>query len=398
MNFEIKGKVIVDKNIADAIRNESIYVIYEKHIREKDSIIKSGDIVSIYDYDKKELLGTGFYENVGNIGVRLMTFKDVQFDEINIYNKLKSAYLIRKRMGFEKTYRWINDTADNFSGLIADRYNDLVVLESSSMGIDKILEIIALKIKEINNNIKAIYVRNDIRNRKINGLKIWKGFIGDVEIQKTKTIINETGVLYYVDIENGNKTGFYLDQRLNRIESSNYVMSDYNILDCFAYTGGFGIRALLKGAQVTFIEHNDLHIKMLRENLRLNNITKNYNIIKGDFWDFIEKDQQTYDMIILDPPSLITTRNETKIGENKYFKINLLALKKLKKQGLFISSSCSYFLDTNRFQSIILRAAYDLNIKLMRLGRVRGASPCHLINPRHSGLEYLKCYFFIRIN
>ncbi|MBD3227741.1 MAG: methyltransferase [Candidatus Lokiarchaeota archaeon] len=396
MNFDIKGKIWIDKKGTELLKEKSTMVLFNKHIKNRDEGIKKGDIVVIHDKKSGELLGTGIYERVGNLGVRILTFGNRIFSKDLVIRRLKNAKLVREKLGFKDSYRWINSASDRFSGLIIDKYNDIVVIQSSSIGMDNLLEMIANIIREIDDKVIAVYVRNDLRNRKTYNLDIWKGFIGPRDDEKEKTGITEGDAKFLVDVKNGNKTGFYLDQRINRLELSKYAIPGSKVLDCFAYTGGFGIHALLSGSTVTFIENNATHIKNLKENIDLNQISEEYRIFNSDFWEFIRGDDNKYDIIILDPPSFISSRNEIKLGTQKYYKMNLLALKKLKKNGILISSSCSYFMDTNTLQTIILSAAEELSIELTRMGRVRGASPCHLIDPKVPGLEYLKCYFFIR--
>ncbi|MHA1310699.1 MAG: class I SAM-dependent rRNA methyltransferase [Candidatus Helarchaeota archaeon] len=395
MSFKIKGKIIINKEVEKIIKSKSSEIIYKKNIRKIEEGLNPGDMVEIYN-EYNELLGIGFYESMENIGIRIMTFGEDTFDEDYIIKKFKNAKKLRNKLGFTDNFRWINSTGDSFSGLIVDKFNDLVVIESFSVGIDKILNRIADIIMNIDRDIKAVYVRNDVRNRKRFNLKIWKGFIGNPIEIKTQTIIKESSAKFYVDIEKGNKTGFYLDQKPNRIESEKYAKNCKNVLDCFSYTGGFGIHAILQGASVTFVEHDPNSVQMLKKNLALNDISSGFKIYETDFWQYIKKDDNKYDMIILDPPSFISNRNEIKIGEQKYYKMNYLALPRLNDGGILVTSSCSYFLDINRLQSIILKAADNLNIKLIRLGRVRGASVCHSIAPKVPGIEYLKCYFFIK--
>jgi 23S rRNA (cytosine1962-C5)-methyltransferase len=396
MSLEIIGTIELDKKGENLVKSGSTRVVYNNHIEKREGKLKPGDIVQVKSAKSGEVLGSGFYEGIGNLGIRILTFGEVSFDENLIVTRLKRAKSIRENLGFKDSYRWINSAADDFSGLIIDKYNDLVVLQSSSPGIDTILEKLSNLIRGIDRKITKIFVRNDIRNRKRYNLKIWNGFIGEKNDEKTKTIIKEGRAKFYVDIENGNKTGFYLDQRPNRLEFSRYAYKGAKVLDCFAYTGGFGIHALLKGANVIFVEHDNRHVELLRKNIRINEISEDYEIKNQDFWNFMRENDDKFDLIILDPPSFISSRDEKKLGEQKYYKMNLLALKKLNTNGLLISSSCSYFMDTNTLQSIILNAAKELNIKLTRVGRVRGASPCHLIDPNVPGIEYLKCYFFIK--
>jgi len=397
MSFKIKGKIIIDSNIAELIKKNNIYSIFRQNIKKKEGRISSGDLVSVYSANKNEFLGVGFFETWGNVAIHLMTFDTFHFNEDTIYERLKNSKILRSKMGFIESYRWVNSAADELPGLIIDKYNDLAVIESTNSGFDKIIDTIAEITMKIDKDIKAVYVRNDTKYRKNNEMLIWKGFVGDPIITKTRTIINEGNAKFYVDIENGNKTGFYLDQRSNRLEFSLYSKSYDNVLDCFSYTGGFGIHALLNDCKVTFVENDKTHLKLLAENLKLNDISDGYNIVSENFWEFAKTDIEYYDVIILDPPSFISSRKEKELGLRKYINMNKFALERLEINGLLISSSCSYFLDAQNLQSIILKLAKELGIKLVRLGRVRGASPCHLVNPNISGLEYLKCYFFMRI-
>ncbi len=360
------------------------YTIFSKWIYD-DGGAEPGDEVIIETYDRKTI-GIGVYDGIGAVAVRILDKTRIASISDIIKDNILKAYIYRKRLGWN-SYRLVNSEGDKLPGLTIDVYKDTAVIQSGSIGIDKYLDYIAeILVRE--HIVENVYVRNDQRNRKEVGLEIWKDWIkgfGDVEKE-----IEEDSIKFIVNIEEGHKTGFFLDQRMNRIESKLYSMN-MKVLDLFSYTGGFGIHSLVNNAdKVVFVEKDPLAIEYLIKNIKVNNLeNKRYEVIHGDAYKFFKSDTTKYGLVIVDPNALIQKREEIRSGIEKYRKLYSMAYNRLERGGIAFLSSCSYFLRTDKFLEII----YNLDPKPNFLGRVRGASIDHIYYTDTPELAYLKALF-----
>ena len=361
--------------------------IYSKWIFD-DGGAEPGDEVIVETYDR-ETIGIGIYDGVGAISVRILSREKVRPIREVIEENIQKAYTLRKRFGWD-SYRLIYSDADDLPGLIIDVYRDTAVIQSGSIGFDKYLYTIA-EILEKHGIASKSYIRNDQRSRKEVGLEIWRDWIhgkGDTEI-----VIMEGDAKFKVNIEIGHKTGFFLDQRMNRLEIRNYSRNS-RVLDLFSYTGGFGIHALLNGASKTvFIEKDPIAVEYLEENLKLNGLhNRHVEIVEEDVYQYLEREESRYELIAVDPNALIQSRDEIKTGIKKYLNLYSKAYDKLEYGGIAFLSSCSYFLKPDKFMDIIS----SLNPRPHILGRLRGASPDHPYKPDTPELQYLKAVYIYK--
>ena len=373
-------KIVRLKKRIPKIRN----TIYSKWIFD-DGGAEPGDEVIVETYDR-ETIGIGIYDGVGAISVRILSRERIKPLSKIIEENIVRAYKLRRRFGWD-SYRLVNSDADNLPGLIIDIYRDTAVIQSGSKGFDKYLHTIA-EILEKQGIANKTYVRNDQRSRKEVGLDIWRDWIygeGDTEI-----IIKELGAKFKVNIELGHKTGFFLDQRINRLEIKRYSRG-CRVLDLFSYTGGFGIHALLNGAhKVVFVERDPTAVEYLEENIKLNSLDKSrLEIVCSDVYQYLEMESKRYELITVDPNALIQRREEIRTGTKKYKMLYSKVYDQLEYGGVAFLSSCSYFLKPEKFLEIIK----GLNPNPKLLGRLRGASPDHPYRVDTPELQYLKAIY-----
>jgi len=362
--------------------------IYNKWILD-DGGAEPGDEVIIETFDR-ESLGVGIFDGVGAVGVRLLSPYIAPVSEI-IERNILTAYNFRKTLGW-KSFRLINSEGDSMPGLIIDIYNEIGVIQSGSAGFDYYLDYIS-KILVRHGIVEKVYVRNDQRSRREVGLEIWKGWIyGGGE---TETIVDEDGVLFKVDIERGQKTGFFLDQRMNRIEGRIYSR-DKTVLDLYSYTGGFGIHALTHGSRKAyFIEEDPKAIEILYENLKLNKVEDKAEVYNIRVEKFFNENQMKFNLLFSDPPALIPARKNYDAGIKKYIWLLNNILANVERNATIFFSSCSYFLKPNEFLELIDNTISEANLNLTYLGRLRGASPDHVYRPTDDELNYLKAIYFL---
>jgi len=387
--MEVKGKIYLSREGSRLVANGELN-IYSQWIRKVEGNPTKGSIVKVLDFQGK-LLGKGFYEDIGAIGVRLLSFEDEELTLQTIIDRIVKAEEFRKdKLKLRSFYRIINADGDLMPGIIIDRYEEIIVIQSSSIGFDKILKPLAQSImREL--NAKTVYVRNDQRSRREVGLKVWRGTLAGDKI--TRTIVLEGEVKFYVDVGKGQKTGFFIDQRCNRIELEKYLSKGDKVLDLYSYTGGFAIHAAHKNAKVVMVEESGYAVTEARKNAELNGVQDKCKIVCGRVEEYLEKCDEKFDVVIADPPALIQSRDRRKEGLRAYLKLYEAAIKRVEHGGLLVASSCSYFINEEEFMKILWRASRNAGRILKLIGRVRGASPCHLARPRDKHLMYLKVAF-----
>jgi len=360
--------------------------IYSKWVID-DGGADTGDEVIVETRDGQSI-GVGVYDGIGPVAIRLLSIDRIlPLSEILRINILK-AYNYRKRLGW-RSYRLINSDGDNMPGIIIDVYNDIAVIQSGSGGLDQYLDYIA-SILAKEKIADKIYVKNVQRSRREAGLETWSGWIygkGD-----PRTIIKEGNARFIVDIENGQKTGFFLDQRMNRLEIRLYSR-DAVILDLFSYTGGFGIHSLLEGGKkAIFVEEDERAVELLQENIKLNNLEDKAEVYHMRVEKFFQENNLKYDLVISDPPAFIQSKDKILSGLSKYREILRNILRVLSIDSIIFYSSCSYFLKPKDFTMIIDDELGRHKCRHVYLGRLRGASPDH-VNSGEDELNYLKAAF-----
>ncbi len=305
---------------------------------------------------------------------------------------IERAYKARKSYKLvDGSYRLVNSDGDRLSGLIVDVYSsEVAVVQSSSLAIDSLMDIIVDEIIRLT-GVDAVYEKSIQRSRKDIGLPPKTRWLKG---KKQRVIIEENGAKYIVDVVKGQKTGFYLDQKPNRIEFSTLVSQGDRVLDVFSYTGGFGIQAALKGArEVTFIEEDPIAASILVENLKLNKI-ENYRIINDSIWNIRDVPERQYDLIAVDPPAFIQSGDEESVrrGVKAYTKVYTWSLERGREGSIIYLSSCSYFLTRDIFLNIISTSAMRAGVDYKIMGSLRGAGPDHTLRGEEY-LDYLKGAF-----
>ncbi len=395
-------KVIIDEKGRKQQENGHPWV-YDNEVTNIEGNYENGDIVDVLS-QKGKYLGSGFINNNSKIIVRIISRNaNDKFDEAFFERRLRYAWDYRKTVMGEdiKCCRIIFGEADEFPGLTIDRFNDILVAQVLSLGIEKrkdiIFNLIYKILKENGENIVGLYERNDVEIRKLEGLEEYKGYykLNNVEIPDyTITEIVENGIKYKVDVENGQKTGFFLDQKYNRFAISK-IAKGKNVLDCFTHTGSFALNAAKGGAKhVHAVDISDTAIEMARENAKLNNLENNMSFETVNVFDLLPniKNNQ-YDFIILDPPAFTKSRKTIENAKRGYKQINYRAMKALPRGGYLATCSCSHFMDEERFLNMLKEAAKDAGVRLRQIEK-RQQSPDHPILINVNETDYLKFFIF----
>ena len=352
--------------------------------------------------EQGKYLGTGFLSLKSKIRIRLVSRNaNDSFNEDFWRRRARYAWDYRKTVmpGDTSACRFIFGESDGFPGLTVDRFSDVLVTQTLSAGMEKrkdmIFPILLETLKEDGQEIRGIYERNDVAIRALEGLEEGKGwFCGGGE---TVTEIEENGIKYLVDFENGQKTGFFLDQKYNRLAVAR-IARGKKVLDCFTHTGSFALNAALGGAEsVTAVDISRSAIDMARANAERNGLSDRMEFLAADIFDLlpslIRKGGKPYDLIILDPPAFTKSRKTADRAEKGYKEINLRALQLLPRGGYLATASCSHFMPSERFVSMLKSAAMDAGVELKQV-EARQQAPDHPILWNVPETDYLKFYIF----
>ena len=380
-------------------RNEGRYLsdggfwIFDNEIDHIDQDYRNGDIVKVVSF-KDDFLGYGYINDHSKITVRILSRDpNAVIDDEFFYRRLKDAWNYRKSVVDTACCRIVFSDSDRLSGLIIDKFNDVLVMEFDTLGMDvrkqMIKEQMLKVLKEDDIEIIGVYERSDARVRTLEGLERIKGFMG--EPFDTVFEIEENGVRLKVDVAQGQKTGYFLDQKYNHL-AIRRLCKDKKVLDCCTHTGGFALSAAMVAAEVTGIDASELAIRQAEENSALNGFT-NTEFIVADLFEYL--DQQCalgnhYDVIILDPPAFTKSKNSLKNATKAYRQINYQAMKLLNPGGFLVSCSCSEYMNRELFLKTILSAGNDAH-KRLRLVENRAQGPDHPIVLGNNVSEYLKC-------
>lgn len=372
--------------------------VFDNEIAKIDGEFENGDIVAVLDFDGY-FMGYGFINTKSKITVRLLTRKkDDVVDEKFIEKRVRDAWNYRKDTIDTSSCRIIFGEADFLPGIVVDKFSDVLVVESLALGIDKlkpaILDCLKKVLAEDGITVRGVYERSDAKVRQNEGMERYKGFIG--EEFDTKVEIVENGVHYYVDVRDGQKTGFFLDQKNNR-KSVQRIVKDKTVLDCFTHTGSFALNAGYAGAkEVLGVDASDLAVEQARENAELNNLQDTVKFMTADVFDLLpklEEEGKKYDVVILDPPAFTKSRSSIKNAVKGYREINLRGLKLVKDRGYLVTCSCSHFMDPELFAKTIKEAAHGAH-KRLRQVEFRTQAPDHPILWAADESYYLKFYIF----
>ena len=393
-NREFK-KVYITQKAEKSIVNGHPWV-YGEEITKKD-IINNGEIVDVLS-GKDKYLGSGFYNDNSKITVRLLSRNtNDTFDYDFFKRRVSYAYNLRKQtMNDLNSYRLIYGEADGFPGLTVDKFNDVLVIQTLSLGIevrkDIIFKALLDVLKEDNVDIKGIYERNDVDVRILEGLEKNKGWYQNKKYD-TKTQIIENDIKYEVDFENGQKTGYFLDQKYNRLKVAEFAR-DRIVLDCCTHTGSFAMNAYKGGAKkVTALDISNTALEEAKVNFKLN--AMNIDTICSDVFDYLKsiEGKKLYDFIISDPPAFTKSRKTLNQALRGYEELNYLGMKALPRGGYLVTASCSHFAYEDLFKEAIFKASLKANVSLKLLYSA-SAGPDH---PELLGVpetKYLKFFIF----
>lgn len=348
--------------------------VYANEVARIEGKDKNGSLATVFDFNGR-YIGKGYINHLSKILVRIFIRDDSVPDYEYFKNAIKNADDYRKKLGFENCYRVVFAESDNLPALIIDKYSDVYCIQFLSLGMDKIKDMIVKAIVELFNP-KGIYERSDVAVREKEGLPLVKGKLyGDCD---TKVIIEENGLKMCVDIENGQKTGYFLDQKENRYALRRYAKTG-TVLDCFCNSGGFSLNAAVAGAEnVISLDISQFALDNVQENACLNNI-KNITTMQGDVFEVLrqfKRDGKTFDTIVLDPPAFCKSASEVKNAYKGYKDINILGMKLVKNGGFLISSSCSHYMTLPLFQNMLADAAKESG-KKVRIVEMRTQSSDH---------------------
>lgn len=372
--------------------------IFDNEIESIMGEYENGDIVIVHDFDGFQM-GRGFINNQSRIRIRMMSRNPEQeINSVYIEKLVRQAWNYRKDVIDTSSCRVIFGEADYLPGLVVDKYEDVLVVESLALGIDKmkqeILDDLVKILAEDGIKIRGIYERSDARVREKEGLERRKGFIG--QEFDTKVQIVENGVKYWVDVENGQKTGFFLDQKLNRLAIQKLAKGK-TVIDCFTHTGSFALNAGLGGAaSVTGYDISDLAVAQATENAGLNGLQDTVKFEQANVLDKLPelvREGKQFDFVILDPPAFTKSRETIKKAARGYREINLCGLKLVKNGGYFATCSCSHFMDQENFSRVIAESAKAAHKELRQI-EFKTQAPDHPILWNDDESYYLKFYIF----
>ena len=373
--------------------------MYANNLERMDKNIQNGEPVDILTTCGR-FLGCGLCSLKSHITVRILSKdKDELIDRNFFKQRIQFALDFRKTIEADNlsNCRLIFGEADELPGLTVDRYNDILVSQISTFGMEQIkdmlYEVLLEVMNENNIDIKGIYERNDIAIRTKEGLDQYKGFYGNVDLP-TKTIINENGLLLNVDIENGQKTGYFLDQKSNRYLLRR-ISKGKRIVDCFSHTGGFALNAALGDAkEVVSVDVSKTALDQGYQNACLNHLENRITFVQADVFDYLDAlEKGRFDIIVLDPPAFTKSRKTINNAYAGYKNINLKAMKALTKGGYLITCSCSRFMETGNFEKMLREAAHEANVTLKQVS-VTQQNGDHPILWTMEETSYLKFYIF----
>ena len=372
--------------------------IYDNEIESIMGTFENGDLVTVHDFDGY-FMGYGFLNMHSKIRVRLMSRKkEHMIDEAFLERRVRDAWNYRKAACDTGCCRLIFGEADFLPGLVVDKFSDVLVVESLALGIDRlklpILDILKRVLAEDGIRIRGIYERSDAKVREQEGMERFKGFIG--EPFDTKVEIMENGVRYLVNVEDGQKTGFFLDQKYNRLAVQR-LCRNKKVLDCFTHTGSFALNAAVAGAEsVLGVDASGTGCLPAEENARLNGVEDRVSFQCADVFELLpqlEQQGESYDVVILDPPAFTKSRSSVKNAVRGYREINLRGMRLVKNGGFLATCSCSHFMDPDLFKKTIQEAARSAH-KRLRQGEFRTQACDHPILWAADQSYYLKFYIF----
>lgn len=395
--FKIHGIVNLKKGEGRTLKAGGMWV-YDNEIASTMGEIVDGGLVEVHDFDGY-FMGIGYINRRSKITVRMMSRRTREIDRAFIEQRVRACVDYRKHTVDMSSCRLIFGEADFLPGIVIDKFSDVLVVESLALGIDRfkplIVELLKQVLKEEGMPIRGVYERSDAKVRLQEGMERFKGFIG--EEFDTKVSIVENGVKYMVDVKDGQKTGFFLDQKYNRA-AIRPMCKDAKVLDCFTHTGSFALNAGMAGAKsVLGVDASELGVAQATENAALNGLSDRVSFICEDVFELLprlEKEGELFDVVILDPPAFTESRNSIKNAVKGYREINLRAMKLVKNGGYLATCSCSHFMNPELFAKTIGEAAANVHKRLRQI-EYKTQSPDHpILWSRDEESLYLKFYIF----
>ena len=394
--FKVTGEVTLKKGGGRELKAGGMW-IYDNEIDTYSSGVIDGGLIELHDFDGY-FMGIGFVNRKSKITVRMLSRHEGEINEEFIKQRVKDAVSYRMDTVDTSSCRLIFGEADFLPGIVIDKFSDVLVVEALALGIDRFKQLIVDDLKEILKEygmpIRGVYERSDAKVRQLEGMERVKGFIG--EEFDTKVMITENGVKYYVDVKDGQKTGFFLDQKYNR-RAIGGLCKGAKVLDCFTHTGSFALNAGIAGAEsVTGVDASQLAVDQATANAALNGLSDSVKFICEDVFELLpelEEKGEKFDVVILDPPAFTKSRNSIKNAVKGYREINLRAMKLVKDGGFLATCSCSHFMDYELFTKTIGQAAKNVH-KRLRQVEYRTQAPDHPILWAADESYYLKFYIF----
>ena len=372
--------------------------VYDNEIESVMGSFEDGDIVQVRDFDGYGL-GKGFINRHSKIRVRMLTRNPAQeIDRELLRKRVRDAWEYRKRTVDTGSCRLIFGEADFLPGIVADKFSDVLVIQSLALGMDRWKEVLVEELKaallEDGIRIRGVYERSDAKEREKEGMERVKGFIGDPF--DTNVEIVENGVRYLVDVKDGQKTGFFLDQKYNRLAVQK-LCRDARVLDCFTHTGSFALNAGIAGAREALgVDASELGVRQAELNARLNGLESRVRFQTADVFDLLpelEKKGERYDVVILDPPAFTKSRSSVKNAVKGYREINMRGMKLVRDGGFLATCSCSHFMTYELFTQTLQQAARSVHRRLKQV-EYRTQAPDHPILWAADESYYLKFYIF----
>ncbi|MBO4398516.1 MAG: class I SAM-dependent rRNA methyltransferase [Lachnospiraceae bacterium] len=395
--FEIGRIVMLKKGEGRSLKRGGLW-IYDNEIASVTGSGENGCLVAVRDFDGYPM-GIGFINDRSKIRVRMLTRqKDAEVNEAFLAMRVRNAWEYRKKTVDTSSCRILFGEADFLPGLTVDKYEDVLVVESLARGMDKlkdtVLRLLCEALAGDGIKIRGIYERSDAKVRELEGMERVKGFLS--EPFDTKVQICENGVKYYVDVAEGQKTGFFLDQKYNRLAIQK-LCKGAKVLDCFTHTGSFALNAgIAEAASVLAVDASETAIRQAEENAALNGLSGTVTFRVADVFELLpelEAAGERYDVVILDPPAFTKSREATKNAIKGYREINMRGLKLVKDGGFLATCSCSHFMTQELFTETIAQAASSVH-KRLRQVEFRTQAPDHPILWSSDESYYLKFYIF----
>lgn len=394
---EIKAIVVLKKGEGRTLLAGGLWV-YDNEIESVLGSAEDGELVLVKDCNGYAM-GIGFLNRKSKISVRLLTRdKDAVIDRSFFKKRVTDAWEYRKKTVDTGSCRILFGEADYMPGLVIDKFSDVLVVQSLALGIDRFKEEILSVLLEVLDqdgiSIRGIYERSDAKVREQEGMARSKGFLS--EPFDTNVEIEENGVKYLVDVAEGQKTGFFLDQKYNRLAVQK-LCRGARVLDCFTHTGSFALNAGIAGAkEVIGVDSSELAIRQAEENAKANHLKDTVSFVCADVFELLpelEAKGEKFDLVILDPPAFTKSRSSIKNAAKGYREINMRGMKLVKENGYFATCSCSHFMTPELFSAVLAQAAKSVHKRLKQV-EYRTQAPDHPILWSSEESYYLKFYIF----